>query len=817
MTGAVTIILSGRSWLAPAAAAVVLIAIALIWAGHRSAVERWVRIGCGLLKLTGVLVLALCLLEPLQVNERARPGENLFALIADNSQSLQIKDAGESGSRGEILRRQLTADPAPWLAALEENFRVRRYLFDSRLQNVSDFSELNFTGRSSSLENALQTAVEHWRGQPVAGALLFTDGNATDLAGELPALDGCPPIYPVVLGKEAGLQDISIGKVTTSQTAFEDAPVTVQAQVNAHGFAGSEIIARLTDVAVGATGDVTNPAATGLQVSNRSQVVSTLMQKAGGDDADLNFRFQIQPDQPGLHFYELETRTREELSATGDSTHEATLVNNRQMIVVDRGQEPFRVLYVGGRPNWEYKFLNRAIQDDPQVQMVSLIRVARREPKFEFKGRPGESSNPLFRGFGHQDDETARYDQPVLIRLNTKDKFELRGGFPKTAEELFRYHAVILDHVEAEFFTHDQMALLQRFVSERGGGFMMLGGAESFREGNYADTPIASLLPVYLNQRMDVSLPAPWRLTLTREGWLQPWTRLRATEAEEKERLESMPPFQVLNPVPGIKPGANVLATVLDDQGHNLPALVVQRFGLGQSAAVTIGDLWRWGLRDETMQKDLAKSWRQLLRWLVSDVPTRVSITPRPAVGGNPAEEQLTIKVYDDEFKPLDNAAVKLRIRPVQRVSARSEATSTNSSDQDSLEIPAEAATTGPGTYTATYIPRATGAYAVDAEVSRADGQFVGRAATGWTSDPATEEFQSLKPNRALLETLARRTGGEIVAMKDLDKFVRQLPARHAPVTETWNDPLWHKPAVLLFVLGCFLADWGIRRWKGLP
>ena len=76
----------------------------------------------------------------------------------------------------------------------------------------------------------------------------------------------------------------------------------------------------------------------------------------------------------------------------------------------------------------------------------------------------------------------------MLIRLNTKDELELRGGFPHTAAELFKYDAVIVGDLEAGFFTHDQMALLQRFVSERGGGFLMLGGAESFREGNYAGT-----------------------------------------------------------------------------------------------------------------------------------------------------------------------------------------------------------------------------------------------------------------------------------------------------------------------------------------
>jgi len=55
------------------------------------------------------------------------------------------------------------------------------------------------------------------------------------------------------------------------------------------------------------------------------------------------------------------------------------------------------------------------------------------------------------------------------------------------------------------------------------------------------------------------------------------------------------------------------------------------------------------------------------------------------------------------------------------------------------------------------------------------------------------------------------------VALDGLRDFVRRLPDRGAPITETVTSPVWHKPAVFLFVLGCFIADWGIRRWKGLP
>jgi uncharacterized membrane protein len=809
VTGPAVILFSSRAWLFPVLALTVAIALALVWAGHRGAAERPVRLGCGLLKLAGVALLALCVLEPVRVSQRAKPGANLFALLADNSQSMRIHDANRLQSRGELLRRALTNDPDGWQAALEENFQARRYSFDSHFQDIRDFGDLDFAGRGSALGGALRAAADLWRGQPVAGVLLFTDGNATDLAADPPALDGCPPVYPVVIGSDAALPDIALDKPAVSQTAFEDAPVTIQTAVNASGFAGAEVVTRLIEIAASA------PPSNQVEfhVSVSSNVVAEQRQRAGGGDAALNFRFQIQPDKPGLHFYEVEARAADELGRPEAQSREATLANNRQVVVVDRGQEPFRVLYVGGRPNWEFKFLNRAVQDDPQVRMVSLIRVARREPKFKFKGRYGEASNPLFGGFVDTNEETVRYDQPVTVRLNTRDEYELRGGFPKTAAELYAYQAVILDKVEADFFTHDQLLLLRRFVSERGGGFLMLGGAESFREGNYAGTPIASMLPVYLEAPAAPKLPSQWNLTLTREGWLQPWTRLRLTESEEKDRLASLPQFTVLNAIGAIKPGASVLATVSDSDNNTYPALAAQRFGFGRSAALMLGDLWTWGMRDESSQKDLAKSWRQLVRWLVSDVPARVSVTAESSPGGDPSRVRLVVKARDAEFNPLDGALAQLTVRPVRLLESGADASALT----NVIRLTADPSPRQAGTYEAEYVARDAGAYAVEAVVTQGNGEVVGRAAAGWASDPAAEEFRSLKPNRALLEALARRTGGEVIEMAALKDFVQKLPRRAAPITETRSDPLWQKPLVFLAVLCCFVTEWGVRRWKGLP
>src|SRR5882724_10666724 len=123
------LIFSGWNWFWPALGLAGLTLLFLIWS-YRGAVSG-VRGICFALKILGVGALAFCLLEPLWSGQRARPGSNLFAIIADNSQGMQIKDRGESRSRGELLRESLTSQKASWQENLEQNCEVRRYFFRS--------------------------------------------------------------------------------------------------------------------------------------------------------------------------------------------------------------------------------------------------------------------------------------------------------------------------------------------------------------------------------------------------------------------------------------------------------------------------------------------------------------------------------------------------------------------------------------------------------------------------------------------------------------------------------------------------------------
>lgn len=780
------LIFGHSEWMIPALLAVAFCAVILIVYYRRLWMESpWFGTGA-IVKWLAIALLAFCLTEPLWSSQRARPGANVFLLVADNSQSLTLSDPGQTENRAEALKTLLTTTSAPWHVRLEQDFDVRRYVYDSYAKYVADFSTLTAQGDRSDTGAMLRSLKERLRDRPVAGILLFTDGNSTD-AVSAADWDGLPPIYPVPLGESTGHRDLAITNVAVTTTSFEDAPVTLQVEVTQQGFAGATVTARVEDV--------------------DSQVIQSETQRYGNKSAPLLFRFQLRPTSTGVTFYRIRAGLGEANAAFEEEAgkNETTLANNVRLVTADRGAGPYRLLYVSGRPNWEYKFLRRALDGDDQLDLTAMIRIAKKEAKFEFRSRDGEGSNPLFRGFDRTTEETERYDQPVIVRLNTKSPDELRDGFPKTPEALYKFHAVIIDDVEAAFFTGEQLSLLERFVSERGGGLLMLGGQESFRQGGYQKTPLARALPVYLDAAPVIAPSAGFRLDLTREGWLQPWARLRSTEGEEARRIRERAGLMVLNSTSGLKPGASTIADVIDPRGQKLPALVTQQFGQGRCAALLVGDLWRWQLEqsdDLRAKDDLGKAWRQMLRWLIVDVPSRIDLKPVSDDSQGTPLVRLQARLRDAEFRMQDNAAVTMTLTPPTG---------------EPITIPAEPSLSEPGLYEAITSARPAGAWKATVDVVDGDGKPVGDARTGWAADPLSNEFEQVAPNRQLLTELATGTNGRIVEQAELESFVTELPKLEAPLTEITTTPLWHHPLVWGVVVLGLCVEWSIRRRRGLP
>ncbi|MEZ6089957.1 MAG: glutamine amidotransferase [Pirellulaceae bacterium] len=737
----------------------------------------------GLLKWIALGALAFCLLQPMLESERPRPHANLLGIVLDNSRSMTVRDPQDSKSRGERLADYLHSE-MDWQVRVSQDFDVRRYAFDRGLRSLNDLRSTDFSGSASALHQSLQRIASRFDDRPVAGLMLFTDGIATDTDdAEFDWSSLGFPIYPVAPTSSKTLADVTIEQVRTTQTNFEASPVTLAAVIGVDGITDQKIVAQLTD--------------------ESGKVISERINELTDGQSRVDVEFQFRPEQSGLQFYKLQVfpESQRALFQKGKSKIEGTLVNNSRLVAIQRDQGPYRILYVAGRPNWEFKFIRRALAEDDEVRLIGLLRIAKKEAKFSFRDRGVNSSNPLFSGFDKDEEESAeQYDEPVLVRLGIDEARQLSKGFPQDDEELFGYHGIILDDVDASFFTQEQMLMLRRFVSARGGGLLMLGGLESFGNGGYEHTPLADLMPVYL-PRQSTSPNSSARLELSREGWLQPWLRLRQTEAAEQNRIAQMPSFATVNTVSDVKPGASTLALAQGDS-QKKPALVVQRFGKGQSAALLVGDLWRWAMhRKQDEEKDLQQLWRQVVRWMIADVPRAVQIDLDVASDSS-RPVNIAVTVRDPSYLPLDNATMLLTV---------------TSPGGEPLNLPMLPSAEQPGVYEAAYWPTQDGAYRVAAVATGPDGADIGRDASGWVSESAIAEFQTLRINESLLEQIARQTGGRVLQPEDLDRFARELPNTKVPLMQRHVAPLWHEPWVLALALACLCGEWGIRRFRGLP
>lgn len=776
VTSSAALTIGQPAWITPALVLFVIALVVLIIAYRRvgrASAGRTLAFAC---KLVALALIAACLLEPLWTRAVPKPDANVVVVLADDSRGMTLAEHLGGRTRGEALRALFADGGDQWLHTLDTDFDVRIYTVAAGMtRTLAPAKDLGFTGAASNLAAALREVSERYRTQALAGVIVLSDGAATDAAAlkDLPVL---PPVFTVPIGGDDLGADLALGPVTVTSANFEDAPVTIQTEVLARQAAGKRALVRLTE--------------------KDGKVIETQMITLDGADHRSAVRFTLKPSHQGVVFHALD------VSFAGDEQAppaEATQANNRRLFVVDRGRGPYRILYVSGRPNWEFKFLSRALVEDEQVNLVGLIRIAKREPKFEFDGRDTGRGNRLFSNTATQR-EDATYDKPVLVRLGVKDADELAGGFPKTPEELFAYHALVIDDLEAAFFTRDQQDLIKRFVAERGGGLLMLGGADSLEAGDYDRTPIGDVLPVYTRANTQASPDAGVRLELTREGQLQPWVRLRDQGDAESRRLAELPVFEVVNRVNHIKPGASLLATARTPSGEQLPALAAQRFGRGRALAFTIGDAWRSGLRPEAEKTaDLGRFWRQTVRWLTAEVPGRVTLEIT-AADGPTRPTGLGVRVVDEAFQPLDHADIAVSV-----------ALPTG----DAVALAAEPGTGAPGTFNTAYLAAAPGAYRVTATATTG-GMPAAPAEAGFVVDHDAAEFARLTPDRALLADLSQRTTGRLVEAGALGSLAAELRQRQAPVMATSTTPLWHQPWVLLTIVALLVGEWILRRRGGL-
>ncbi len=754
-----------------------------------------------LFKALGLILIITYLLEPRAVKTRVSPGENSFVVLYDNSASMNLVDQPGSVSRGAKLNTIISEAYQPngdgWRDRLETWFKVHDYQSGDRLESVSPQTNLDFSSSASPLFGSLNQILTRFKNRDLAGILVLSDGSATDLDFENNVQwNSLPPVYVAALGDPPTTSDISIQRTHVTQTVFENAPVIVKVDGKVYGSEYPDIQVDLIDSA-------------GAIV--QSQTVPTSRKQSSWV---ARFSFKPDPELPPFHHvraYNVGLANVSDLYQVDQpGSQESTYWNNFSLFAVNSPKGPFRILYVSGRPNWEFKFLNRSIDEDPELSLSALIRVAKREPKFEFRGRGNSSANPLFQGLDDPAvEETRRYDEPVLTRINVLNEEELKDGFPKFKEDLYKFDGLILDDVEAEFFTRDQLYLIREFVARRGGGFLMLGGQESFAKGGYAGTPMEDILPFYLSDSSATqSRVGATQWKFTEPGWQEAWSRTQATQDAEKAWLEFSPEWGNFNRVGRPKPAASLLAVLEDQAGNQFPALGIQNYGAGKSAALTLARFWRTQFRTPVDDSGFEKRWRQMARWLTVDVPSRLQMQiQQDHQSGVSGMQIISSKVLDKEFEPDVSSEVSVEVSEYQFIDGRFEQVT----DRQNWRLPVFQGELA-HEKVSKYLPGSAGGFLVESVASDANGIEIDREKSSWVTHSFSEELSMLEPNHDLLKRIAAKSGGRFLEIDDLNDWSQTLDSVPAPKSVTYSVPLWHGPWPLLAALICLLAEWRIRR-----
>lgn len=106
------------------------------------------------------------------------------------------------------------------------------------------------------------------------------------------------------------------------------------------------------------------------------------------------------------------------------------------------------------------------------------------------------------------EEREGRHLARALEAENIRVDFRESRGMPGTLEEIAAFDAVIFSDVPATDVSVQQMNLLRTYIEDLGGGFIMLGGEESFGLGGYYRTSIERALPVRMRSEKKKDTPS---------------------------------------------------------------------------------------------------------------------------------------------------------------------------------------------------------------------------------------------------------------------------------------------------------------------
>jgi len=775
----------------------VLIALAVVFYGryhpHKS---RGVCILLGALRALALCLLLLLLAEPIltaTVTSRKRPA---LWFLFDGTDSMAIADELTDQQQGELAKatgiagrsdvaQAAQSKPLPrieyvkallkkgddnLLGQLQKKSRLQAFLFDSpegvrslelsadarqKLDTEHLAGQLTTEGEVSALGEALDDLARRHATGNLAGLVIVSDFDQNAGASPLAAARR--------LG--AKIYTLGVGATAASDLAvYLQAPLmmkkaeraTLNVTLRQQGLDGESVTVAVSAQRLGGPDDLEGQS---IDVGEKSVVLA-------GATMDLDFPFV--PEGTGRFVF---TAKVEPIS--GEVVEENNQAR-REVTVLD---DFLRLLFVEYEPTWEWRFIKEVFHRDKLVGMEG------------------------FRTFLRSSDPRVRQSKAMFLQTMAPQR-----------SEFFQYDVIFLGDVPASALSTRFCEMAQEFVSDFGGGLVILSGPR-FGPGELADTPLAPLLPVKVDPSERIYDRQPFRLQLTPEAADIDFMQLGADAADNRRAWDNLGLLPWYQPVERLHPLATALAehpshTCVDGKTRQ-PLIAVRRFGRGEVIYLGFNESWR--MRRKHGERYYRQFWGQMIHrlGLSHALGSQKRFVLRTDRRSYQAEDQvlLTVEAYDADFRPLAEEELA-----EHRLEAE-------------LILPAAAGAEGDGAQPLGVTQLRKGVFEARFAVYTAGEHRVS------VIDPITEkpveitfqvtgvavERQNAVRNVTLQQQIADvNPGGKSYELTDIAALADEIEL--SPKVETTIEirPLWYTWACFGFVVGLLLAEWFLRKWVNL-
>jgi uncharacterized membrane protein len=716
------------------------------------------RLALSTLRALALGLVILILFQPVLRTARPQSREAFLAVLLDDSRSMRIEDVRTQDPGGVArisrlaLARQVLGTPQEeklWrrLAAI---CPVQAFRFSSGVQPIESVAAVRGTGERTDLYAALNQVDAELRGVPVVGIVMVTDGAAN--AGGAPR-DMAEelraknrPVYCIGLGDPTPPRDYEVLRVRAPRQVRSNASVEIFANLRIHGFDDPfDVVLR--------------------QGSEELQRLRGLVPEAGR--RVYRVRLAFRPEKKGTFTYTVEVPVHAQ-EVIGD--------NNRRDFIVEVIDDRLPVLYLEGSPREEYRFVRRALLRDKDFRIASILRLEGPR-KFVTQGAEPEDG--------------------------------LEEGYPKSLEHLGRFQAVILGDIDADFLTPGQLRITEEFVKRRGGGFLMLGGVNSFNLGKYHGTPVADMLPVVLPDPSVEYHQIEFHLQLTKAGETHSILRQSPNVVVNRDIWSKAPTLVGYNPVAAAKPLAEVLAV---EPKSLAPVLTIQNYGAGRAAGFATGGSWHWRMAVPLENELHEKFWKQLIRWLAVGSKPNLKVECDKDIYSLAEPVSLRAIVLDRKFQPVNDAQVEVQITDPFGEKLK---------DSSGREKPMRVGWTlgEGGVYEAQYEPPDAGDYTVTATATIQNEPPLTASAT-FSVGETLDEYSDAGQKVQLLKEIASVSGGRYFEPREAGELAaiveRSVGERKQQETIYDQHDIWDTPLWFALIAAALSVEWIIRRRASL-